>query len=178
MRKRAVMSVYITDEYENDLPADQKEALSVIIQDVIDEASDFVQCPYACMVEVTLTDDDSIHKINLEEREIDAPTDVLSFPMLEYPSPADFSFLDTADVGYFDPDSGELLLGDIVISLDRAKAQAEEYGHSLKREVAFLTAHSMLHLFGYDHVEDDERIEMEKMQEQILEKKGYTRDYE
>jgi len=103
---------------------------------------------------------------------------VLSFPLLEYPAPADFSFLEDAGVDAFEPDSGELLLGDIVISLDRAMEQAGEYGHSLKREVAFLTAHSMLHLFGYDHVEDEERSVMEKMQEEILEQKGYTRDYE
>ena len=172
------MSVFITDEYEKDFPEEQREVLSSIIRDVIDGAISFVDCPYACNVEVTLTDDETIHQINREQREIDAPTDVLSFPLLEYPAPADFSFLEDAGVDAFEPDSGELLLGDIVISLDRAMEQAGEYGHSLKREVAFLTAHSMLHLFGYDHVEDEERSVMEKMQEEILEQKGYTRDYE
>lgn len=172
------MSVFITDEYEKDFPEEQREILSSIIRDVIDGAVSFVDCPYACTVEVTLTDDETIHQINREQREIDAPTDVLSFPLLEYPSPADFSFLEEAGVDAFEPDSGELLLGDIVISLDRAMEQAAEYGHSLKREVAFLTAHSMLHLFGYDHVEDAERSVMERMQEEILEQKGYTRDYE
>ena len=72
--------------------------------------------------------------------------------------------------------SGELLLGDIVISVERAKEQAKEYGHSLKREMAFLTAHSMLHLMGYDHMEEDERIVMEKKQEEILQNLGITRD--
>ena len=69
-------------------------------------------------------------------------------------------------------------MGDIVISVERAREQAEEYGHSLKREIAFLVAHSMLHLFGYDHMDDEERRVMEEMQEEILKRKGYTRDYE
>ena len=77
---------------------------------------------------------------------------------------------------YFHPETGELILGDIVISVERAKMQAEEYGHSLKREICFLTAHSMLHLFGYDHMEDEERIEMERRQEQILQDLGIIRE--
>ena len=77
---------------------------------------------------------------------------------------------------YFNPETGELLLGDIVISIERAKEQAEEYGHSLKREICFLTAHSMLHLMGYDHMEDEERVIMEQKQEQILNALGITRD--
>ena len=89
--------------------------------------------------------------------------------MLEYETPGDFSgFEDMPD--YFDPESGELLLGDIVISLDRVKAQAEEYGHSVRREYAFLIAHSMLHLFGFDHMEEDERTVMEQKQRDIMEK--------
>ena len=172
------MSVFISDKYEKDILHTRKEELYSIIRDVIDASEAFLNCSYACTVEVTLTDDASIHEINLEQRGIDAATDVLSFPMLEFPAPGDLSFLEQAGVDAFDPDSGELLLGDIVISLDRAMEQAEEYGHSLKREIAFLTAHSMLHLFGYDHVEASERERMEEMQEQILEKKGYTRDYE
>ena len=77
---------------------------------------------------------------------------------------------------YFHPETGELVLGDIVISVESARMQAEEYGHSLKREICFLTAHSMLHLFGYDHVEENEREEMEKRQEQILQDLGIIRD--
>ena len=90
----------------------------------------------------------------------------------------DFSHLDTLEAQnmYFNLESGELLLGDIVISVERAKEQAKEYGHSLKREMAFLTAHSMLHLMGYDHMEEDERIVMEKKQEEILQNLGITRD--
>ena len=76
---------------------------------------------------------------------------------------------------YFNPETGELLLGDIVISIDKVDEQAEKYGHSKERELAFLVAHSMLHLCGYDHMEDDERLVMEKKQEEILAGKGYTR---
>jgi len=97
--------------------------------------------------------------------------------MVDFELPGDLSVAEKNPEEYFNPDTGELLLGDIIISLERAEAQAEEYGHSLKREIAFLTAHSMLHLFGYDHMTDEERIQMEEMQEEILERKGYTRDY-
>ena len=77
---------------------------------------------------------------------------------------------------HFNLDTGELLLGDIAISVERAKEQAEEYGHSLEREIAFLMAHSLLHLMGYDHMEEYEREQMEQKQEQILQKLGITRD--
>ena len=106
--------------------------------------------------------------MNLEFRGIDRATDVLSFPMTEFPSPADYAYLDTDDSS-FDPETGELMLGNIVISKERAKEQAEEYGHSVEREFAFLIAHSMLHLLGYDHMEDEERLVMEKKQREVLE---------
>ena len=172
------MAVFISDEYEQDPAVPDRDRLADIVRDVIDGALDLVDCPYETLVEVTFTDNAGIREINREQREIDAPTDVLSFPMLDYETPGDFSFLETAGVDAFEPDSGELLLGDIVISLERAKEQAEEYGHSIFREVAFLTAHSMLHLFGYDHMEEEDRITMEQKQEEILSRKGYTRDYE
>ena len=169
------MSFYITDEYQQSCPLTPEE-LEEIIKDITDEAAAYVDCPYEFQVEVTFVSDDAIRDMNRENRDIDKATDVLSFPMLEYENAGDFAFLEDEDIGCFDPDSGELLLGDIVISLDRAMAQAEEYGHSLRREIAFLTAHSMLHLFGYDHMEDAERIEMERMQVEILQRKGYYRD--
>ena len=102
------------------------------------------------------------------------PYEVLSFPMTEFPSPADYAYLDTDDSS-FDPETGELMLGNIVISKERAKEQAEEYGHSVEREFAFLIAHSMLHLLGYDHMEDEERLVMEKKQREVLEILGITR---
>ena len=89
--------------------------------------------------------------------------------------PADFSKIEE-DPMAFDPESGEFLLGDIVISMDKVWEQAENYGHSREREYAFLIAHSMLHLFGYDHMEEEERKDMEKRQEEILTKTKYTRD--
>ena len=151
--------------------------LDNIITTVIEEAIDFQNCPYECEVNVSIVDNAYIHELNRESRGIDRPTDVLSFPMVDFELPGDLSVAEKNPEEYFNPDTGELLLGDIIISLERAKAQAEEYGHSLKREIAFLTAHSMLHLFGYDHMTDEERIQMEEMQEEILERKGYTRDY-
>ena len=168
------MNISITDEQNIFLP----EEYSSIIENVINEAVDFVGCEYECQVDVTLVDNEAIHELNKAERGIDSPTDVLSFPMLDFEMPADLGLVLENPEDYFDPDTGELLLGDIVISVERAKEQAEEYGHSLKREIAFLVAHSMLHLFGYDHMDDEERRVMEEMQEEILKRKGYTRDYE
>lgn len=104
------------------------------------------------------------------------PTDVLSFPMIPFRTEADFSVAEEAEADYFDPDSGELILGDIIISAERVFQQAESFGHSPKREFAFLTAHSLLHLCGYDHMVPEEAAVMEKKQEAVLEKLGITRD--
>lgn len=146
-----------------------------IITRVINEAVDYEGCPYECMVSVILTDNEGIHEINKEQRQIDAPTDVLSFPMIEYFEAANFDFLESDEFA-FEPESGELVLGDIILSLDKVKEQAAAYGHSEQRELAFLVAHSMLHLFGYDHIVDDERIIMEEKQEEILQNANYTRE--
>lgn len=139
-----------------------------IIRKVVDYSSDYIKCPYETELNVTLTDNEQIHRINKEFRNIDRPTDVLSFPMIEYESPGDFSVVERDGQVYFEPDSGELVLGDIIISLEKVYSQADEYGHSPKRELAFLVAHSMLHLFGFDHMEDGERKHMEQRQEEIL----------
>ena len=93
---------------------------------------------------------------------------MLSFPMVDYDEPGDFDFLESADE-YFNPETGELMLGDIVISLDKVEEQAEAYGHTVLREYAFLIAHSMLHLMGYDHMEEEEAKVMEAKQKEILE---------
>ena len=138
-------------------------------------AQDYENCPYEAEVNVLLTDDQEIHRINQEFRGIDRATDVLSFPMGDYETPSDFERLEEVAEDYFNLETGELLLGDIVISVDKVEEQAEKYGHSQARELAFLTAHSMLHLCGYDHMEEDERLVMEKKQEEILSLKGYTR---
>lgn len=135
---------------------------------VIEAALDYIKCPYEAEVNLLLTMNEEIHQMNLHFRKKDCPTDVLSFPMVDYEMAGDFEFLEDMQE-YFHPESGELMLGDIVISKEKVLSQAEEYGHSIKREYAFLIAHSMLHLFGYDHIEDIERVEMERMQKEILE---------
>jgi probable rRNA maturation factor len=165
------MTVNIDFETEKRLELD----FDKIIREIIEAAIDYEKCPYECEVSVLVTDNAGIQEINKEQRGIDAPTDVLSFPMLTYRHPADFEDIDEEDPSLFNPDTGELLLGDIVLNQDRIESQAREYGHAERRELAFLVAHSMLHLFGYDHMVDTERLEMERRQREILEGKGYTR---
>lgn len=167
------MTILMENEQDKEIDFDYEKVLKC----VIDKALELEKCPYECEVNITFTDNEGIRNINREFRELDVPTDVLSFPMVDYSAPADFGVLenDEALAMYFNPDSGELLLGDIVISVERAIEQAENYGHSIKREICFLTAHSMLHLLGYDHMDDDERIIMEKKQEEILDELGIKR---
>lgn len=161
-------------EYETDIKLDlDYEAL---IEKVVEEALDAEGCPYEIELNIILTDNKEIQAINKEYREVDAPTDVLSFPLVAYSSPSDFSHLEEAADDYFNPETGELLLGDIILSVEKVMGQAVEYGHSEERELGFLIAHSMLHLFGYDHMEEDERTVMEEKQKIILGSLGITRD--
>ena len=146
-----------------------------IIRDIIPAALDYEKCPYEAEVNVILTDNDAIQEINREYRQIDAPTDGLSFPMIEYETESDFSHVEDSVEDFFNPESGELILGDIIISVEKVIEQAEKYGHSKERELAFLIAHSMLHLCGYDHMDDEERERMEARQRDILSGKGYHR---
>ncbi len=141
---------------------------------VIETCMDYMQCPYEAEVNVLITTNDIIHSVNLEQRGIDRPTDVLSFPMIEWEEIGAFDFLEE-DLQCFHPDSGELLLGDIVLSAEKVKEQALEYEHTLEREFAFLMVHSMLHLFGHDHMEEDERIVMEQSQSEIMSLLGISR---
>ncbi len=116
-------------------------------------------------ISVTFTDNSGIRKLNAQFRDIDRETDVLSFPLGENGE---------YDI---DPKNGACQLGDIVISVEKAKQQAEEYGHSFKREIAFLTVHSMLHLLGYDHVNSkEEEDDMFKRQREVLEEMGVKRE--
>lgn len=158
------MNLFIEEEGSVILPFDTEETARLVVE----AALELEKCPYEAEVNLLLTTDEEIHKMNLEFRQIDRPTDVLSFPMAEYDAPADFSCIDEESDDLFDPESGELMLGDIVISKDRVLSQAEQYGHSPKREYAFLIAHSMLHLFGYDHMEEGERAVMEEKQREIM----------
>jgi probable rRNA maturation factor len=127
-------------------------------------------------ISIIFIDNSDIRDINLEHRNIDRETDVLSFPMLEYPKDkvykdvyVNYNF----DDSYFD--EGRLVLGDIAVSLEKAKAQSEEYNHSFEREVIYLIIHSVLHLLGYDHMEESEKDKMRAREEEILEKYSITR---
>jgi probable rRNA maturation factor len=166
------MTFCVENETDREFPFDARE----VAQRVIAKALDYENCPYEVTVDVLITDNEGIHEMNNEYRGIDRPTDVLSFPNVDYESPADFSGLEDREEDYFDPESGELCLGDIVISIDKVFEQSEEYGHSPMREYAFLIAHSMLHLLGYDHMESAEAAVMEAKQEEILEGLGITRN--
>lgn len=124
-------------------------------------------------VDLTFVDNERIHELNREYRDIDRPTDVLSFAMNEAGE-------DEPDIIYAEEDAEELgdvpnVLGDIIISVTRAKEQALEYGHSLERELGFLFVHGFLHLLGYDHQDAESEAEMMSKQEQVLAQVGLTR---
>lgn len=159
------MTLYFEEEGAVSLPLDSE----TLARAVIEASLDYAGCPYEAEVNLLLTMNEGICRINQEFRGIESATDVLSFPAADFKKAGDFGFLESED-GYFHPETGELLLGDIVISKEKVISQAEEFGHSIKREFSFLIAHSMLHLMGYDHMAEEERIEMERMQKEILEK--------
>ena len=165
------MSFYLEEEVEVSFDFDHK----ILAEQVITHCLEYANFPYEAEVNLTLTDNEGIHRINKEFRQMDRPTDVLSFPMLSYETPGDFAFLDEEDNDDFNPDTGEALLGDIIISVEKVYEQADNFGHSTKREFAFLITHSMLHLFGYDHMEEDEANVMEEKQKEILEQMNILR---
>lgn len=136
-----------------------------LIQQAVEAALTYEAFPQDAEVEVLFADLEEIHAINLEQRGIDRPTDVLSFPMEEDPFNAEP-----------DPTTQAVFLGSMVLCLEKAESQAEEYGHSFERELAFLTVHSILHLLGYDHeLGEAEEKEMFRRQEEILNGMGLTR---
>lgn len=165
------MTLLIENEQDYQLPFDYE----VVAEQVAVEVLNREECPYEAQVDLVLTTDQEIHRINREFRGIDRPTDVLSFPAADFPAPADYGWLEEAGEEYFDPDTGELLLGDMMISIPRLREQAKAYGHGEKREFAFLIAHSMLHLLGYDHMEEAEAAVMEEKQEAVLSALQITR---
>lgn len=166
------MTSYVENETDSGFAFDVKEVADQVIEAVL--ASE--DCPFDAQLNLLITDNAGIRDYNNRFRQIDRETDVLSFPNVDYDTPSDFSGLDEREADYFDPDSGELILGDIIISADKVKEQAELYGHSEKREFAFLVAHSMLHLCGYDHMEPEEAKVMEEKQEAVLSGLGITRE--
>ncbi|MDO4292030.1 MAG: rRNA maturation RNase YbeY [Eubacteriales bacterium] len=166
------MTIYVENETQTEFPFDTEALTRRVAEAVLDAEG----CPYETEINVLITDGEGIRRYNREYREIDRETDVLSFPNIPFEREADFSVVEDNISDYFQPDSGELILGDIILSADRIGSQAESYGHSRKREFAFLVAHSMLHLCGYDHETPGEAAVMEKKQEEILSGLGFTRD--
>ena len=166
------MTFYVENETDVQFDFDAKELVKQVAEAVLDSEGG----PYETQVNVLITDNEGIHEFNKEYRGIDRETDVLSFPNLEFQEEGVFQIDESIEADCFDPDSGELILGDIILSVDRVKEQAESYGHSQKREFAFLVAHSMLHLCGYDHMEESQAAVMERKQEEILGALGITRD--
>ena len=164
------MTLQIDYETDREIGIEYEELAKKVVQKVLDMEG----CPYDAQVNLVLTDNEEIQRVNTEFREIAAPTDVLSFPMIPFETPADYAIVEE-DQSYFDLDTDELLLGDIMISVDKVFAQAEEYGHSVTREFCFLVAHSMLHLLGYDHMTPDEAVVMENKQRTALDELGITR---
>lgn len=164
----------MTLQFECETDMDLGIDCASLAKEVAEKVLEMEQCPYEASVNLVLTDNEEIKRVNTEFRNILAPTDVLSFPMIPFETPADYQVIE-GDDSYFDLDTDELLLGDIMISAEKAAAQAKEYGHSVKREFCFLVAHSMLHLLGYDHMTEPEAAVMEKKQSAALEELGITR---
>ena len=165
------MTINIEYETDQELGIDY----AALASQVADKVLEMEKCPYDAQVNLVLTDNEEIERVNTEFRDIARPTDVLSFPMIPFETPAGYDIVEE-DESYFDLDTDELLLGDIMISVDKVFAQAEEYGHSVTREFCFLVAHSMLHLLGYDHMTPEEAAVMEAKQEEVLQRLGITRD--
>lgn len=166
------MTSFVENETAQTFPFDIKELLDRVMEEVLDAEN----CPYEASVSLLLTDGAGIREYNKNYRDTDAETDVLSFPNLEFETPGDFSGVEEREADCFDPDSGELVLGDIILNVFRVREQAAEYGHSELRETAFLLAHSLFHLCGYDHMEAGEAAVMEEKQEAALRKLSITRD--
>ena len=163
-----VLNTDIQTEEKFDFDPDQ------IAKKVCEEVLRQEDFPGDAEISLLVTDAEEVHRLNLEFRGIDRTTDVLSFPGLNFDDPARFE--DSIDSSSFNPDNGCVMLGDIVINAQKVKEQAAEYGHTELREFAFLVAHSMLHLCGYDHMTLEEADVMEKRQELALTSLGITRD--
>ena len=132
-------------------------------------------CPYEFAADVLFCGEEEIRSLNASLRGVDGVTDVLSFPASDFPEPGDFAFLE-GEEDAFDPDTGELILGDIALCCGRILRQAAEFGHSVKRETAYLTAHSLLHLIGYDHTDPEGEAEMTYLAERIMTRCGIGKE--
>lgn len=137
-----------------------------LAEETINRCLDYLNCEYECDVSIMIVGNEEIREINKEYRKINKATDVLSFPMVDWKFPCDYSYLESHYVLLKNPETENILLGDIVLSMDKVISQAVEYNHSREREFSFLLVHSMLHLFGYDHMEaEEERIMINKQKE-------------
>ena len=167
------MDIFLDLENETgfDPGFDTEKTADLVIKTVL-EGENF---PCNATVSLLITDPLNVQKINSEYRNIDKTTDVLSFPNVEWDSPSDYECGGFKDKSLIDPENGMYMLGQIVLNDERIISQAEEYGHSTRREYAFLIVHSMLHLLGYDHMEEDEAKLMEDKQRKYLDLLGITR---
>ena len=167
------MNFYVENETDTDFGFDVSGLVSLVASKVLENEN----CPFENItVNVLITDNEGIRQYNRDFRNIDKETDVLSFPSLEFEVPGEYVIPEGTEADHTDPETGDIILGDIILSADRIFAQAKEYGHSVKREFAFLVAHSMLHLSGYDHMTEEESKEMESRQEKALKDLGITRE--
>ncbi len=153
---------------------EEETTMMPLIEQVLEKGAELEHIPFDAEVSVSFTNNEEIRQINYEQRGIDSATDVLSFPMLELVPGEEYK----AGPEDLDPETGRVYLGDIVISLERAEEQAKEYGHSIERETAFLAIHSLLHLLGYDHINEEERKEMRLHEEAVLTALSLTREEE
>ena len=162
------MTEVLIENYQKEIEINDN--IKSLIKKCTDAVLEFEECDFDAEISVTIVDAAEIKELNTEYRNKDSVTDVLSFPMLEFDEDGEM-ICDECDFN-----EENLVLGDIVICAKRAKEQAEEYGHTFEREIAFLTVHSMLHLLGYDHEHSDDcEQEMFKRQKEILDKLRITR---
>ncbi|MCR4697365.1 MAG: rRNA maturation RNase YbeY [Lachnospiraceae bacterium] len=158
-------------EFETDF--DKEKIANEVVEFILKKEN----CPWDVEVDILITESEEVQDYNREYRDIDKTTDVLSFPNIDWEAPADYSNVDEKEfnASSFNPETNLTILGDICLNRDRIISQAEEYGHSVKREYAFLIAHSMLHLLGYDHMEEAEAKVMEDKQKEYLAELGINR---
>ena len=166
--------IYVDNRQEK-IEVDEK--LVDLLKNVIEFALKEEEVDVECEVSLLFVDNDEIREINNETRGIDRATDVLSFPMLDYENKKVFKEMYTNyEFSQSDCDGEELVLGDVVLSLERALEQSKEFNHSFEREASYLVVHSILHLLGYDHMEEDDKVIMRKREEEILNKLNITRE--
>lgn len=170
---KKLFGVFVRHEVEiyGTLPAAETKGICAMLRKAVRTALDHEGVREKTHVDIMLTDNSHIHEINREQRGVDRPTDVLSFPMNQL-TPEAYD----PDMCEADPAAGRIMLGDMVISLEQCRAQAEEFGHSAEREICYLAVHSVLHLLGYDHMDEgEEKARMRRHEDEIMAKLKLTR---